>query len=259
MSKLPTPETIQKILNCYSALGNKKQKIGNSFEYYHCPLWRNSAMTPILISNQDSLIKDIKKIETIFKKPVSKSKFNSRYPYFNFLTKGKSALNKQLVLNFAEQGWKTNDYESSLNLWRNPIDLKIPKGIQIKFGNYFDTSLYPDFLKTMEDNFSCDDVFMKTFNKMIKQIERDIISVLLYKDEQVVGAVLVAVKNGGAYLMCGSINKQFRKKKLWNVLLSAAQNISAGKGAKIWVYSTGTPELLWRGDETYRITVFVKK
>lgn len=259
MNKFPTSETIQQLLNCFSSLGDKKLKIGNSFEYYFCPLWRNSAMTPILISNQKSWEKDLSKLETMFKMPVAKSPFNAKYPYFNLLTNSKSPLDKKIISKLQEHGWSPNDYESSFNVWRNPILLEIPTGIQIKVGNYFDKTIYPDFLKTMEENFLCDEVFMKTFNKMMKTIQKNVICVLLCKNDKVVGAVLVAVKNNGAYLMCGSINKTYRKKNLWNVLLAAAQSVSAGKGAKTWVYITSAPELLWRGDETYRNTVFMKK
>lgn len=259
MNKFPTSKTIQQLLNCYSALGDKKLKIGNSFEYYYCPLWRNSAMSPILISSQKSWQKDLTKIETMFKKPVAKSPFNAKYPYFNLLTNSKTPLNKKITSKLLENGWSKTNFESSLNVWRNPIKLEIPIGIQIKVGNYFDKTIYPGFLKTMEDNFSCDQVFMKTFNKTIKTIQKDVLSVLLCKDDKVIGAVLVAVKNDGAYLMCGSINKAYRKKNLWNVLLAAAQSVSAGKGAKIWVYSTSAPQLLWRGDKTYRNSVFVKR
>ncbi|MEA9356276.1 hypothetical protein SHI21_08685 [Bacteriovorax sp. PP10] len=216
-------------------------------------------MTPVMISNQKSWEKDIPKIETMFKKPVSKSPFNAKYPYFNLLTKGNAPVDKKIILKLKNEGWSTNVHESSLNFWRNPINLEIPKGIQVKIGNYFDKSIYPGFLKTMEDNFSCDDVFMKTFNKMMKNVEKDVLSVLICKNDKVLGAVLIAVKNSGAYLMCGSINKAYRKKNLWNVLLASAQSASVGKGAKFWVYSTNAPQLLWRGDETYRNTVFIKK
>lgn len=259
MSQLANPETIQQILNCYSALGEKKLKIGNSFEYYHCPLWRNSAMSPILISSQASWEKEVAKIETMFKKPIAKSQFSARNPYFNLLTNGKSPTDKKLILKLEKLGWKTTSYESSLNLWRKQIPLNIPKGVRIKIGNYFDPQIYPSFLKTMEDNFSCDNVFMKTLNKMIKTIEQDVMTILLCKNDKVLGAVVVAVKNNGAYLFCGSINNPYRNKKLWNVLNAAAQAVSAARGAKVWAYTTATPQLLWRGNETYRITVFTKK
>ena len=111
----------------------------------------------------------------------------------------------------------------------------------------------------MEENFSCNDVFMKGLNKMLKGIEEDVITVLLFKNNKVAGAGLVAVKNEGAYLFCGSINKSYRNKKLWKVLASARQAVSAARGAKIWITTTSTAQLLWRGDETYRISVFTKK
>lgn len=259
MSKLATPETIQQILSCYSALGNKKLKIGNSFEYYDCPLWRNSAMTPILISKQASWDKEITKIETMFKKPILKSRFSSQTPYFNLLTQGKSPLDKKLIFKLDSLGWVTTPRENSLNLWTNLIDLKIPKGVQVKFGNYFDPQIYPHFLKTMEENFSCNEIFMKSLNKMLRTCEEDVMTILLCKNDKTLGAGLVAVKNGGAYLFCGSINKAYRNKKLWKVLAAARQAASAARGAKVWVTTTNTPQLLWRGDETYRISVFTKK
>lgn len=259
MSKLATPETIQQILRCYSALGDKKLKIGNSFEYYDCPLWRNYIMTPIFLAKQVSWEKDLPKIESMFKKPVQKSRFNSSIPYFNLLTKGKAALDKKQISKLAKLGWTTTPLEESLNLWTKAIDLKIPKGVQIKFGNYFDPLIYPDFLKTMEDNFACDDIFMKAFNKMIKTCEEDVITILLCKNNQTIAAGLVAVKNEGAYLFCGSINKAYRNKKLWNVLTAARQAASAARGAKVWAITTSNPHLLWRGDETYRMSYFTKK
>lgn len=259
MNKFATPEVIQQILSCYSALGEKKLKIGNSFEYYDCPYWRNPVMTPILISKHVNWEKDISKIETIFKKPIQKSRFSFSTPYFNLLTQGKAPLSKKLALKLEKQGWVTTSREFSLNVWTNLIDLKIPKDIQVKFGNYFDPQIYPHFLKTMEDNFSCDEIFMKSFNKMLRTCEKDVITVLLCKNDKILGAGLVAVKNEGAYLFCGSINKSHRNKNLWKVLAAARQAVSAAKGAKIWATTTHAPQLLWRGDETYRISVFTKK
>lgn len=259
MSKLATPETIQDILNCYSALGNKKIKIGTSFQYYDCPWWRNFVMSPIYLSKTSSLKKDLAKIEKVFKKPIPKSPYSSTDPYFNILSKGKAPLDKKFISRLEKQGWVTTSRENSLNLWNNPLELKIPKGVQVKFGNYFDPNIYPHFLKTMKENFKSSDDFMKSLNKMFKTIEDELITVLLCKNDKVIGAGLVAVKNGGAYLFCGSINKAQRNKKLWNVLAAARQAVSAAKGAKVWVTTTSTPQLLWRGDETYRISIFNKK
>lgn len=256
MKNLASPHSIQKILKCYSSFGDKKLKIGSSFEYYHCPMWKNSIMSPIYITSQKNWEKDLAKVVANFKNPYKKSPLNAAAPYFNLTTNDSTAVDKKLILKLEKLGWHTTNIDYSLNLWTKPLELKIPKGIQIKVGNYFDPLIYPHFLKTMEDNFAIDDTFMKYFNKMLKTIEQDVMTVMLCKNEKVIGAVVVAVKNESACLLCGSINKEFRKKKLWNVLNAATQGISAAKGAKVWIYTTAQPELLWRGDETYRTTVF---
>ena len=259
MNKLADPQTIQQILNCYSALGEKKNIIGNSFEYYDCPFWKNSAMTPVFVTNPNSLHEDVDKIKSMFNRPNLKSKYNATYPYFNLLTKGKKPVDKKLILKLEKQGWTTRQDEASYNFWKKQIDLKIPKGYQVKVGNYFDTAMYSGFLKTMEKNFLVDALFMKTFNKMLKTIDENVLTIHLCKNDKVVGAGLVATKNGGAYLFCGSIHKSHRKKNLWKVLVAARQAASAAKGAKVWITLTSAPELLWRGDETFRNTVFFKK
>lgn len=204
------------------------------------------------------MFSDLKKLEINFKRPIQKSPYNYKNPYVNYLTVGKKPLNKKIVKDFLANGWQHFAGENSLNLWRSIIKTEIPKNIQIKSGRYFDKDIYPYFLETMKENFSVSDEFMKYLNKMLLTVEENIITVLLLKNEQVVGAGLVAVKNEGAYLFCGSINKRYRNKKYWKVLASARQSASAMKGAKVWITTTSVPQLLWKGDETYRISHFSK-
>lgn len=256
MNKMPSKDTIQDILNCFSALGEKKFRIGTSFEFYHCPLWKNSVMSPVLITNHKNMFSDLKKLEHDYKKPIQKSPYNFKNAYVNYLTLGKAPLSKKVRQSFKEKDWLYYESEDSLNLWRSIIQTDIPKNIQIRSGRYFDPDIYPYFLETMKENFSCSDDFMKHLNKMLRTIEENIITVLLMKNNKVIGAGLVAVKNGGAFLFCGSINKKHRNKKYWKVLASARQTLSAMKGAKVWITTTKVPQLLWRGDETYRISNF---
>ncbi len=259
MGQLASEKTIQDLLNCYSSLGSKKTKIGQSFAFYHCEYWRNFVMSPVFITSTKGWETDLPKVEKAFKTPVPKSPYNAGLPYFNLLTKGKASVDKKLIKKLEAEGWSASDYESSLNVWRRPIPLSIPKDILIKSGNYFDPEIYSEFLKTMKDNFSSSDLFMKTLNKMLKGVQENLITVLLCHKGKTIGAVVVAVKNEGAYLFCGSINKSHRSKDLWSVLHSATQAISGARGAKIWVFTTATKQLLWRGDETYRVNIFTKK
>ncbi|MBY0413445.1 MAG: hypothetical protein K2Q18_04740, partial [Bdellovibrionales bacterium] len=226
-NQLPSLESINQILDCYSSLGKKKNKIGKSFEGYNCHLWYNEVMSPIFITNPKIWTKDLKKIEAHFNKPIPKSKYSRKFPYFDLLTVGKKRVDPKLIRSLKAQGWNTAHKDNSLNLWRSPIPLELPKGVQVKFGNYFDKEMYPHFLKTMKINFKCDTFFMNSLNKMIKTIDQEVFTVLVYKNGKVAGAGLVSVKNSGAFLFCGSIYKAYRNKNLWKVLASARQAVSA--------------------------------
>ncbi len=258
MNNFANQSSIKQILDCYCALGEEHIKIGRSFEYYPCPFWRNPVMSPILITKLSHWQKDLEKVENISRISQERSKYNDKKAYFNILTNGKKKLDKDLIQRLEKLGWSTKPEDFSLNLWTSQIELNIPKGVQIKFGNYFDPDIYPHFLKTLELNFATDKSFMRIFNKMIKLIEPHVTTVLLYKNHKVIGAGLVATKNGGAYLFCGSINKAYRNKNLWKTLAAARQSVSAAKGAKSWITCTRNPHLLWRGDKTFRISVFTK-
>lgn len=216
-------------------------------------------MSPVLITNHNKMFSELKKLESDYKKPIAKSPYSFKRAYVNYLTIGKKPLNKKIQKQFVDQGWQYFADEESLNLWKSIIPADIPKNVQIKSGRYFDPEIYPHFLMTMKENFSVSDEFMKYLDKMLKKIEANVITVLLIKNEKVIGAGLVAVKNEGAILFCGSIHKKYRNKKYWKVLASARQSLSAMKGAKVWITTTRVPQLLWRGDETYRISNFSKK
>jgi hypothetical protein len=250
-------ESFKKIYTAYSSLG-RLTKINSDLSFYHCDFWRNATMSPIFLNPSKNWKKSLINLETYFERTKNKSLYDSP-PYFNLLSKGKSKLPTEIIPTFSKCGWKLNTKETSLNFWRFPLALALPKGIHLRIGNYFDREIYPHFLKAMQDNFECDRQFMSYLNKMIKGVEHDTSTTLLFNHRgSCIGAGLVATKNNSAFLYCGSINRSYRGKNLWKTLVAARQMVSGSRGAKSWITTTRVPQLLWRGDETYRVNIFTK-
>jgi hypothetical protein len=257
--KLQSPDalTLKKILSSYSSLG-KRVDLGDELKFYHCDQWKNSVMSPIILNQSKNWKKSLDNLELHFKNHSKKSPYDSS-PYFNLIAKGKKSLPTETLKILRQHGWEPMAVKSSLNIWNHPLDLKLPRGIHIRTGSYFDAQLYPHFLKAMQKNFKASKEFMLHLNKMMKTIESNVTTVLLYSESgSCVGAGLVATKNNAAFLFCGSVNKPYRGRKLWKVLVAARQMISSSQGAKSWITTTRISQLLWQGEDTYRIHIFNK-
>jgi len=125
-NKLPSLHSMNLILDCYSSLGKKKSRIGHSFSGYNCHLWKNEVMSPILITNNNTWMDDLKKIEGHFSKPFTPSKYTRKTPYFNLLTTGKRRLESKVISELKKMDWIASPSESSLNLWNSQIPLELP-------------------------------------------------------------------------------------------------------------------------------------
>ena len=250
-------KTFDQILNSYSSLGEVVH-LGTDLKFYDCNHWKNSVMSPIFINQSKNYENALLHLDSHFKKTSKKSPYNSS-PYFNLLASGKGKLSPAVIRSFRLQVWQLDNVVSSLNLWNYALELKIPKEFHLRVGHYFDPQIYPHFLNAMKTNFKSSDQFMLYLNKMIKGIENETRVVLIFNDRGTcVAAGLVSTKNEGAFIFCGSIHKRYRGRNLWKVLVAARQMISAEQGAKVWITTTRVPQLLWRGDQTFRIHIFKK-
>lgn len=158
-----------------------------------------------------------------------------------------------------KQGWQKHSGAYWLNVWKQPLPVKIPKGFYFKAGPYFEKALYKDFRKMMRENFGTSLKFLRELDKMHRLIQDQLRSVVIYNSKsQPVGAGLVATGSKGSFLYCGSINKKYRRKGLWKLLVAARQSISNSGPDHMWATSTFNPNIFEKGDLSRKIVFYHK-
>ncbi len=69
---------------------------------------------------------------------------------------------------------------------------------------------------------------------------------------------LVASKGPYNYLYCGSLNREYRKKGIRNLLVAARQSVSAVNSESIWITSARNPKIKGKGDLSFKMISFSK-
>jgi len=245
------------IANCYSALG-KSIPVGTSTSYFHCKYWRNPVMSPFFV-REDRLLKGFHKAEFLFKKHKPSHFYDSKSAYVNLLNIEQSNLKHPVLKKAADLEWNPSPKPNTLNGWESQLPINLPKSIHFVSGRYFDKAIYAGFLNGMTSSFNSSPQFMRQLNMMMRAIEANIRTVLLYHESgKLAGSGLVATANQGAFLFCGSIEKPFRGRGLWSNLVAIRQMISAQQGAKLWVTTTHSQRILEKGEFSYPLLTLTK-
>jgi hypothetical protein len=252
---------LRRMTECYSALGEPIEGLKREFGHYHCWLWRNDTMSPVIPLLPRLKKSSLKSLELHFKKAVVKGAFEDRSPYLNLINDGYHDVPGSLQLLEAE-GWTKLESKSVL-FWQKQSSLSVPKGIRIEAGRYFDQKLHRDFALSLKENFGIDELFMKDLDRMHRRIESRVALVVLYSvrgsKETPVGAGLVATHNCASYLYCGSISKSYRSKGLWHVLIAARQAVSSSGDGHVWLTTTHNLRIENKGDLNFEMMRFRKK
>ena len=249
------------ILLSYSSLGSRPKSISNRISFYHCHRWMNPVMSPAFLQVDDAAKKDFEAIAKHFLKGKSRGSFpyDSAQPYLNFIPKTKSHLSRAKTLS-ASLGWEHLPRQDCLNAWDKALPLELPKNYYFASGRYFERPIYRAFLKTMQENFKSTPKFMIELNHMIKGIEPNLRTVIIYHSSgQIAGAGLVSTANGTSYLFCGSIMKRHRGKGLWRSLVAARQLVSLAQGSRFWITTTGNPLITKKGQYSFQVHRFFMK
>ncbi|MGE4133371.1 MAG: hypothetical protein AB7F86_17135 [Bdellovibrionales bacterium] len=248
---------VLKVGQAYEGLGPLVKRLPNGILHYDCQRWRNSVMSPMLLTSARLTPRDLQKIAAYHRAPYL---YDSKRPYVQFLggSAGDNKANHELL---RRQGWTKQAYatQNTVNIWTRPIPLELPKGIEMRVARYFDPRVRRDFLKLMKANFNLTSLFLSELEKMHSLIEPRLRTVVLYNAKKTAVATgLVAVgKKGSHYLYCGSVAKQARGQGLWRVLVAARQAASLdGHADSTWVTTTANKRIRGKGDINCRMIVY---
>lgn len=248
-----------RIVRCYSSLGRPASALGPDLSHFQCERWRNSTMSPCFLRPGGRLEGQLRRAESYFRRHPARNVYDSPAAYVNLLGAEFDDRDHRLLKTAQGLGWKIDPRPSTLNAWNVRRPLAMTKSFHLLAGRYFDRAVYREFLKTMEVNFGTKPKFMRELDAMIRGIDERVRTVLLYHESgKIAAGGLVATHDGGAFLFCGSVCKGYRRKGLWNVLVSARQLVSQQQGAKFWITTTRTQQLLGKGEFSFPLTVLTK-
>jgi hypothetical protein len=248
---------LKKIHGAYASLGERPKNTPMNVSLFHCDRWRNPTMSPYHLA-AGLKRNDFEAATRFFGKLRPSRDFETVGPYLNVV--GTSADIRQAAKLAKAAGWEKRKYDPVpvLNVWEKPLPLELPKGFYFSAGRFSDRKLNRDFLFTMRKNFGTKPKFIREVSAMIKGLGEGIQLVVLYHESgAVAGAGLVATKNGGSFLFCGSICPQYRGRGLWNALVAARQMVSQDRGSEFWITTTGNARIKGKGDHSFPIAVFI--
>lgn len=259
MSLLEVPTSVwNSVVQCYSPLGERPSGLPKGVSHFHCQRWRSATLSPFFIDPRIAVMKQLPAIEAHFRKHPKKWPYDLPHAYFHVLLPRRSHWLKRHEKALREAGWKPRAELQTLNAWKEHAPLATPKGFHWAVGRYFDRKIHRDFTRAMRSNFKSSPVFLRELDAMSRGIEERIRAVVIYSERgKIAGAGLAATRNGGSFLYCGSIMREFRGRGLWELLVSARQLVSAEEqGAGFWVTTTVNPRIRWKGESAYQLLTF---
>lgn len=216
-------------------------------------------MTPIFLKKSPSK-QDLSNLEDWFKKFKRMKGFNSPIPYINILDGGKVFHQKDIIKKLHLLGWECPQRSTNYMVWYTQSPIRLPKGFKVEFAYYGeDKEMMANFWMVQNKSFPVvDDNFNRTLDRMIRKNESPTKVVIIKSTRgKVAGAGLVSYNKKGAFLFCGAIMPTYRNRRLWDVLVSVRQSISAEHGAKLWISSSQNKLIMNKGDLIVKTSVFI--
>jgi|GEM_PF-4488687 len=233
-------KTLKKVLFHYSALG-ERVNLGGGFNFYRCPGWLNSVMTPIFHSSGIPSANDLKHLEHYFARiKTRKTPYDCSMPYFcvdvTHHPKPKSIASRFTPLGYTYLGNKFICLHDHLD------SFELPKGTRIVLSEYFDRHTYPLMQEQFQESFQQTPLFRREFDRMIKLAPGNTYSVLLQSGKnQVLASGLFTLKGRHCALWSGSVSKKYRGNGYSRLSIEARKLMSAGLGAESWIFFTHNP------------------
>ena len=250
---------LEQIRNCYQGLG-KKTIIGSSgLFFYCCHRFRNPTIAPIFLTKKKLSTQNLADIEQHISDNPLNAKYDTNTAHISVIKDPYFGSDVKAVLK--SSGWKNSTKSQGwINIWTEATKLEIPNGFYFKVGHFFEPSLHRDFCKMQRLNFGTDRKFDAEFDRWHRTLGKEIMLVVIYNSRnKPVGAGLVA-KGGNqtSFLYSGSIDKRYRNKGLWKLLLAARQSLSNTGSGHLWVLFSRNPHISRKGQIVRKLHTFTK-
>jgi hypothetical protein len=194
----------------------------------------------------------VQALEIYVRKNTKLQSLSIKYIFKNNLEKKRLA-NKLTKLGYEE------GLHFFINFWMKPVTFQIPEGFSVKFGDYFDRSIFRDFDFVMKRVFKVDDVFQKKIKRLSREMSVQPKIIVIYNSRGrpvATGGVTVLGQTG--WLFSGSVLKSYQGKGLWNCLLGLRQVFSQQMGVKNWILETQNERIEKKFQKQIQMTFFTK-
>jgi len=249
---------LQEALELFVAYGSKIIKPKNKrWLFYACPDWIMPHVSPTLIPNDNLTSKDLAAYSKRFKKVPSKYAWEDKNPFVTLFEQGQLKYPKTKKL-LRKEKWKEDSNPFFLCVWKQQTSFELPKGYAIQIAADDNKEIYREYEKLEKECFSLDATFIRVMRKALyKSKAKNYFVNIKNQNGKTIATSGVALYKGHALLFGACVLPKYRKKGLWQALLSARLGISSlGTEIKSCYLFTEVQTIYKRAPERYRMRIF---